>query len=174
MEQLRSEWLVVAAHHPCFSLDETHGGYVDMMSAMDAAFLASGHIPDLVLAGHVHSYQRFSRDFLAKTLPYIVAGAGGFANSSRSLHKLQRGLAVDRLPFTTSLRTVRLESYDVMNAGFLRVKASTAGLKVEYFSMCFDDPADYNSTRDRLGHDREQKRAKNGTIAAARVFAHIG
>lgn len=144
VEQLMSvptdKWLVVAAHHPCLSLDETHGGYVDIISAMDAAFLASERVPDLVLAGHVHSYQRFSRDFLGKTLPYIVAGAGGFANSSRSLHKLQKGLVVDRLPFTTLLPTVRLESCDVMNAGFLRVEASATNLRAEYFSVSFDDP----------------------------------
>jgi predicted phosphodiesterase len=143
-DQLRSaptdKWLVVAAHHPCLSLDETHGGYVDIMSAMDAAFLASERVPDLVLAGHVHSYQRFSRDFLGKSLPYVVAGAGGFANSSRSLHKLQGGLVVDRLPFSTLLSTVRLESYDIMNAGFLRVRVSAANLKLEYFSVSFDDP----------------------------------
>ncbi|ARN81809.1 metallophosphoesterase family protein [Methylocystis bryophila] len=144
MERLRNapsdKWLIVAAHHPCFSLDETHGGYAEIMSAMDSAFLASGRAPDLVLAGHVHSYQRFSRDFEGRTLPYIVAGGGGFANSSRSLHKLQRGLTVDRLPFVTTLPTVRLESYDVMNAGFLRVTAEAKRLKVDYFSLSFDDP----------------------------------
>jgi hypothetical protein len=107
---------------------------------MDAAFLASERVPDLVLAGHVHSYQRFSRDFPEKTLPYIVAGTGGFANSSRSLHKLQKGLVVERLPFTTLLPTVRLASCDVMNAGFLRARVSASNLKTEYFAVSFDDP----------------------------------
>ena len=110
-------------HHPCFSLDETHGGYVEILSAMDAAFKAADRIPDIVLSGHAHSYQRFSRALFGKSLPYIVAGAGGFANSSRSLHKLQRGLVIDQLPFTTTLSAVRLESFDVMNAGFLRLTA---------------------------------------------------
>lgn len=144
VEQLRSapadKWLIVAAHHPCFSLDETHGGYLEIMSAMDSAFRDSGRTPDLVLSGHVHAYQRFSRDLSGKTLPYVVAGNGGFANSSRSLHKLQRGLVIDRLPFQTALPTVRLESYDVMNAGFLRVTAGPERLEVDYFSVSFDDP----------------------------------
>jgi hypothetical protein len=144
IEQLRStpadKWLVVAAHHPCFSLDETHGGYVEILSAMDAAFVASGRVPDLVLPGHVHSYQRFSRAFSGKSLPYVVAGAGGFANSSRSLHKLQRGLVVDKLPFATALPEVRLESFDVMNAGFLRLTAGPERLTAEHFSVSFDDP----------------------------------
>jgi 3',5'-cyclic AMP phosphodiesterase CpdA len=134
------KWLIIAAHHPCFSLDETHGGYVEIMSAMDAAFMASGRIPDLVLAGHAHSYQRFSRNFFGKTLPYIVAGAGGFANSSRSLHKLQKGLVIDQLPFATTMPTILLESFDIMNAGFLRITAGHTCLKVDYFSVSFDDP----------------------------------
>jgi 3',5'-cyclic AMP phosphodiesterase CpdA len=143
--QLRSapadKWLLLAAHHPCFSLDETHGGYVEILAAMDAAFAASGRVPDMILAGHVHSYQRFSRAFGGCALPYLVAGAGGFANSSRSLHKLQRGLVVERLPFATTRPDVRLESYDVMNAGFLRVTAGPERLTADYFSVSFDDPA---------------------------------
>jgi predicted phosphodiesterase len=150
VEQLASapryKWLVLAAHHPCFSLDETHGGYVEILSAMDAAFAAADRVPDIVLAGHVHAYQRFSRVIRGKTVPYIVAGAGGFANSSRSLHKLQRGLVVDRLPFATTLPDVRLESYDVMNAGFLRLNAGSERLFVEYFSVSFDDPANVSET----------------------------
>lgn len=145
IEQLRSaptdKWLVVAAHHPCFSLDETHGGYVEILSAMDAAFAAADRAPDVILSGHVHAYQRFSRDFFGKSLPYVVAGAGGFANNSRSLHKLQRGLAIDRLPFATTLPSVRLEGFDVLNAGFLRLTARPETLTVDYFSVSFDDPA---------------------------------
>ncbi len=137
----RDKWLIVAAHHPCFSLDETHGGYVEIVSALDAAFDAAGRAPDMVLSGHVHCYQRFSRAFMGKSLPYIVAGAGGFANSSRSLHKLQRGLVIDRLPFRTTLPSVRLEAFDVMNAGFLRLSAGPEALTAEYFSVSFDDPA---------------------------------
>ena len=144
IEQLKSvptdKWLVVAVHHPCFSLDETHGGYVEILSAMDAAFKAADRIPNIVLSGHAHSYQRFSRALFGKSLPYIVAGAGGFANSSRSLHKLQRGLVIDQLPFTTTLSAVRLESFDVMNAGFLRLTTGPENLTIDYFSVSFDDP----------------------------------
>jgi hypothetical protein len=144
IEQLRSarqdKWLIIAAHHPCFSLDETHGGYVEILSALDAAFASAGRLPDAVLSGHVHSYQRFSRSLAGKSLPYIVAGAGGFANSSRSLHKLQRGLLVEGLPFATTRPDVRLESFDVLNAGFLRLTARPKTLTIDYFTVSFDDP----------------------------------
>jgi predicted phosphodiesterase len=144
VEQLASapadKWVVVAAHHPCFSLDAAHGGYAEILSAMDAAFAASNRLPDVVLSGHVHSYQRFSRVLGETSLPYIVAGGGGFANSSRSLHKLQTGLVVERLPFQTTHGAVALESYDVMNSGFLRLTADPDRLTIDYFSVSFGDP----------------------------------
>jgi hypothetical protein len=173
----RDKWLVVAAHHPCFSLDETHGGYVEIVSAMDAAFAAAARAPDLVLAGHVHSYQRFSRDFMGKSLPYIVAGAGGFANSSRSLHKLQRGLVVDRLPFQTTLPTVRLEAFDVMNAGFLRLTAGPETLTADYFTVSFDDPAVVSKApRDSvtLVDQAVRKTAANGRRRVSALSAREG
>lgn len=137
----RDKWLIVAVHHPGFSLDRTHGGYIEIVSALDAAFAAAARAPDLALSGHVHSYQRFTRDFMGKALPYIVAGAGGFANSSRSLHKLQRELRIDALPFQTTLPSVRLEAFDEMNAGFLRLTAGPESLTADYFTVSFDDPA---------------------------------
>ncbi len=44
------KWLIVAVHHPCFSLDSVHGGYEEILSALDAAFVAAGRIPDAVLS----------------------------------------------------------------------------------------------------------------------------
>jgi hypothetical protein len=114
--------------------------YAEILSAMDAAFAASNRLPHVVLSGHVHSYQRFSRVLDEASLPYIVAGAGGFANSCRSLHKLQTGLVINQLPFPTTQRTVALESYDVMNSGFLRLTADPEHLTIDYFSLSFDDP----------------------------------
>jgi hypothetical protein len=47
-----------------------------------------------VLSGHVHSYQRFERDLGGKKVPYIIAGAGGYANTLKLLHKIE--LHMDR------------------------------------------------------------------------------
>jgi len=144
VDQLKSvpddKWAVVAVHHPCYSLDSTHGGYGEILSALDAAFGASNRLPDVILSGHVHDYQRFSRDFDGVSVPYIVAGAGGYANSKRSLHKLQKGLDVGQLPFPTTEPHVALESYDVANSGFLRLTADPEQLSIDYYSVSFDDP----------------------------------
>jgi hypothetical protein len=73
-------------------------------------------------------------------LPYIIAGGGGFSNSSQSLHKLETGLVIDELPFPTAQHGVAPESYDVMNSGFLRLTMDPEHLTIDYFSMSFDDP----------------------------------
>ena len=88
--------LIVAVHHPPYSLDSVHGGMPDILNAIDQAVEASGRVPDAVLSGHVHNYQRFSRVVGAKTIPYVVAGAGGYANDVGSLHKLQPELTAPR------------------------------------------------------------------------------
>lgn len=72
--------LIVALHHPPFSVDTHHGGSPHMLEALDSAFSAAGRAADFVLSGHVHNYQRFSRTYHGKTIPYVVAGGSGYAN----------------------------------------------------------------------------------------------
>ena len=82
--------LIVAVHHPVYSLDTVHGGSPDIVYALETAATASGRTPDAVLSGHIHSYQRFTRNgFGSREIPYLVAGAGGYANRPGLLHKLQ-------------------------------------------------------------------------------------
>jgi 3',5'-cyclic AMP phosphodiesterase CpdA len=53
--------LIVALHHPPYSVDSMHGGSVHVGEVLDKAFDDSARTPELVLSGHVHDYQRFSR-----------------------------------------------------------------------------------------------------------------
>jgi hypothetical protein len=129
--------LLITVHHPPFSLDSAHGGCPDILSALDRAISTSGRIPDAVLSGHVHNYQRFSRKIEGRTIPYVVAGAGGYANDARSMHKLQKGLNKPALPYQTTLSDVTLESYEQDEPGFLRVTATSKQLKFEYFLVPF-------------------------------------
>ena len=130
--------LIVAVHHPPFSLDAAHGGTPDILNALDRAFAKSGRFPDAVLSGHVHNYQRSSRDHEGRKIPYVVAGAGGYANDQKSMHKLQKGLGNPALPFQTTLSDVRLDSYNLLDPGFLRLTADAGGLEIEYFVVPFD------------------------------------
>ena len=102
----------MAVHHPPYSLDSVHGGTPDILNAIDQAVAASGRTPDAVLSGHVHNYQRFSRAVGTRKIPYVVAGAGGYANDVGSLHKLQPELTTPpvALPYATTVAGVALEN----------------------------------------------------------------
>jgi hypothetical protein len=136
--------LVLTVHHPPYSLDSAHGGTPDILAAIDRAIASSGRMPDAVLSGHVHNYQRFTRTLNGKQIPYVVAGAGGYANDARSMHKLQRQLTTPpvALPYQTTLSDVQLEQYEQEEPGFLRVTASAAELRFEYFRVPFAGPAE--------------------------------
>jgi len=75
--------VLVAVHHPPASVDGVHGGSVGLSNDIDTACKAAGLWPDAVLSGHAHLYQRFSRAVpgLARAIPYVVSGCGGFGLS---------------------------------------------------------------------------------------------
>lgn len=137
------KWLVVTVHHPCFSLDSAHGGYQEILDVLDKAAVAAKRWPDAVLSGHVHDYQRFSRSIGGGEIPYIVAGAGGYANVERQIHQLQKGLdAADDIEakgfFATTRPDVKLCCYNCEDSGFLRVTAAANALTFEYFAVPFE------------------------------------
>ncbi len=71
--------LVVAMHHPIYSFDDHHSGSANIAKVLQQAVNDSRRVPNLVLAGHVHNYQRIERTLTAKkTVPFIVAGSGGY------------------------------------------------------------------------------------------------
>jgi acid phosphatase type 7 len=116
--------LIVALHHPPYSVDEMHGGSLHMGEALDGAFHGSGRVPDLVLSGHVHDYQRFSRQFEGKTIPYGVIGNSGYHN----LHQL----AKDAKPGEEIADGVVFEYGDAKEYGFLQISVSGGKLAAEY------------------------------------------
>ncbi len=129
--------LLVAVHHPCYSVDSVHGGCPDILIALDRAMVAANRVPDAVLSGHVHNYQRFSRTINGQQVPYLVAGAGGYANDARSMHRLQSGLQPE-LPFQTTHPDVRLVSFNQQDPGFLRVTVTHEDISFEYLVVPFD------------------------------------
>jgi 3',5'-cyclic AMP phosphodiesterase CpdA len=131
--------VLIAVHHPPYSLDGAHGGTPEILIAIDRAIEASGRLPNAVLSGHVHNYQRFTRTLEGKQIPYIVAGAGGYANDARSMHKMQRKLLNVQLPFQTTLSDVVLNNFQQDEPGFLRITADPNSLLLEYFIVRFSD-----------------------------------
>lgn len=137
----KNKKVLLTVHHPPFSLDSVHGGCPDVLNAIDQATSKTGRQPDAVLTGHVHNYQRFSRKLGNTTIPYIVAGAGGYANDARSLHKLQKAIQGQKPPIKTTRPDVVLQNYNDSDAGFLRITVDSKKLGFEYFTVDFNTGA---------------------------------
>ncbi|HEU5488361.1 MAG TPA: metallophosphoesterase, partial [Candidatus Nitrosotalea sp.] len=69
--------LIVTVHHPAYSADTYHSGSKVIEETLDNAFSESGRFADVILTGHVHNYQRFTRTVANRDIPYLVVGAGG-------------------------------------------------------------------------------------------------
>ena len=134
--------VIVTVHHAPYSLDSTHGGYGDIGDAIDRAGKTAGRSPDLVLSGHVHNYQRFTRRTKKKTITYVVAGAGGYAGTLRAMHKLAKDPSTGQriaAPFQTSRPEVKLEAANDTEPGFLRIKVTKKKITGEYYTIDFED-----------------------------------
>ncbi|MBV9286321.1 MAG: metallophosphoesterase, partial [Hyphomicrobiales bacterium] len=77
--------LIFASHHPIYSFDVYHSGSSKMADVLENAIRDTGRAPNLVLAGHVHNYQRIEQTIApGGPTPFIVTGNGGYHN----LHKV--------------------------------------------------------------------------------------
>jgi hypothetical protein len=78
--QAHKRAVIIALHHPPLSADAKHGGSTGLMTDLDDCCRAAGLWPDMILSGHAHLYQRFTRTLPSgQQIPYIVSGSGGFA-----------------------------------------------------------------------------------------------
>jgi hypothetical protein len=116
--------LIVALHHPPYSVDSMHGGSAHMGEALDQAFDASKRTPDLVLSGHVHDYQRFARRRGEETIPYIVIGNSGYHNLHVFAKDTKAGEEVGD--------GVTFEYGDAEEYGFLKLTVSRGKISGEY------------------------------------------
>jgi len=73
--------LILALHHPIYSFDVFHSGSSKMADAMENAIRDTGRVPNIVLMGHVHDYQRIEQKIApGGPTPFIVTGNGGYHN----------------------------------------------------------------------------------------------
>ena len=77
--------LIFALHHPIYSFDVFHSGSTKMADVLENAIRDTGRVPNPVLSGHVHDYQRIEQKIAPESpTPFIVCGNGGYHN----LHKI--------------------------------------------------------------------------------------
>ena len=126
--------LLFAHHHPPYAIGGQHSSSVEMRQQMDQICAEAGVWPHAVLAGHAHSYQRFTRHRPDGTdIPYIICGNGG-----HNVQKLQAPGGVPlRTPQTIKAQgaaddPVTFENYDDVGYGYLRVIVDPKQLRIEY------------------------------------------
>ncbi|HSO98316.1 MAG TPA: metallophosphoesterase [Solirubrobacteraceae bacterium] len=135
--------LIVTCHHPPYSVDQMHGGSQVIGGALDGAFASSGRTADLVLSGHVHDYQRFTRTLNGKQIPYIVIGNSGYHN----LHLLANGAT----PGTQLSPGVVFEFGDDQGWGFLELTIDGTKVTGGYTAVTTAGQATPNSDRFTIG-----------------------
>jgi hypothetical protein len=127
--------LLFAHHHPPYAIGGQHSSSTAMRQQMDEVCTSTGVWPHAVLAGHAHSYQRFTRHRADGTdIPYIVCGNGG--HNVQKLRAPPGGTAL-RTPQTIQLASttddaVTFENYDDVNYGYLRLIVDAKQLRIEY------------------------------------------
>ena len=87
--------LILALHHPVYSFDIFHSGSSKMADALENAIRDTGRVPNMVLAGHVHDYQRIEKEIVpGQATPFLVVGNGGYHNLHQ-IHSANGTVAAD-------------------------------------------------------------------------------
>jgi hypothetical protein len=128
--------LFLALHHPIYSADDHHSGSTHMKKVLEDAVKQSGRQPEMVLAGHVHNYQRLTKALPGgKQLPHLVTGAGGYHN----LHRVMKVNGEHMIPPVVFKDKdgdpVTLEKYTDDHHGFLHMQVSDKSIKGWYYAV---------------------------------------
>jgi predicted phosphodiesterase len=129
----KDQALIVAVHHPAYSADMYHTGSKVIEDTLDNAFSESGRFADMILTGHVHNYQRFTRTVSNRQVPYIVAGAGGYWH----LHYMQKqpdGKPL-QIPYTMPDSNTVLENYCEDRHGYLIIEVTPESISGTYYTV---------------------------------------
>jgi acid phosphatase type 7 len=87
--------LILALHHPIYSFDVFHSGSAKMADVLENAIRDTGRVPNLVLSGHVHDYQRIEQNIHPDgPTPFIISGNGGYHNLHQ-IHSAKGAVAAD-------------------------------------------------------------------------------
>jgi hypothetical protein len=115
--------VIIATHHPPLSADSKHGGSTGMMQDIDNCCKAAGLWPDVVLSGHAHLYQHFTRIVNGRQVPYVVSGSGGYAAT------MPMG-GLPKTPITVGDHT--LEKKPIVDYGYLTITTDAKTLDITF------------------------------------------
>jgi predicted phosphodiesterase len=128
--------VLVALHHPIYSADDHHSGSTVMKHVLETAATAAKRHPDMVIAGHVHNYQRFTKTMNDGTqVPYLVTGAGGYFNLHNML-KVNNQQMIPPVTFNDEEGDpVTLERYCADHHGFMRLEVTDHLIRGSYYTV---------------------------------------
>jgi hypothetical protein len=134
-QKLNPQALIIAVHHPPFTGSSQHFPSAAMLKQIDDACKQAGIFPDLVLSGHAHLYERYTRTLASSSqqIAYVVAGNGGYYNLSKlKLNAAgEKPIAGQHSESDGQGGTVSLDQYNETDWGFLRITASATKVIVE-------------------------------------------
>lgn len=151
--------LILAVHHPPFSYSPPrngqgaggdHGGSPNMLRQIDTICKAQGVYPHVMLSGHAHNYQRFTRalNFGGKDyqVPFIICGDSG--HNVNPLVKGKRGEPAQEPEFGADVsyldpnqksgvatKGLTLNHYDDSNYGYLRVTVDKSRIQLGFHQV---------------------------------------
>jgi hypothetical protein len=122
-------------HHPAYTTSEDHMPSPTVLKQVDAACQAAKILPDMVLSGHAHLYERYTRFVGANEIPFLVAGCGGFYNLAGIKNPNLVAPATGKMDTDEEGNKVRLEKYYDRTFGFLRLTISANQVKGEFVGV---------------------------------------
>lgn len=128
--------LIIAVHHPPFTGSQDHVPSPNVLADIDSACKTAGILPDVVLSGHAHLYERYTRFVGGNQIPFVVAGMGGYFNLSGM--KLSKNGTKPKPPVTTKDAVgnkLVLEAYNDNTFGLLRLSVSATTLKCAFVTV---------------------------------------
>lgn len=128
--------LFVALHHPPYSADDHHSGSVHMKKFFDEAAAEAGRFPDMVLAGHVHNYQRLTEEFPdGRQVPHLVTGAGGYHNLHHVMKVDHQAMITPVVMHRDDQSSITLEAYTDDHHGFLILSVTPDAIMGHYYQV---------------------------------------
>src|SRR5215831_3642785 len=134
--------VILAIHHPIYSAYGPHPGSTRLKDLLEHCCETADRAPDVVLTGHVHNYQRFSAPLYdKKSVPFIVAGAGGYNKRLHVLGKVfHEAQQKKKLPIQIQGEPEALENFNDSQHGYLRVTVTKSSITLDYVAV--PDPSE--------------------------------
>ena len=128
--------LIVALHHPIYSADEVHSGSTTMKEVLEKAAEAAGRHPDMIVAGHVHNYQRLTKNMAdGAQVPYLVTGAGGYYHLHGMMKVDGERLVAPVVYDDKQGDPVSLERFSADHHGFMRLEVTEDLITGRYYEV---------------------------------------